>query len=117
MEKLLFELFSECSIRENFQIYCPGCGGTRAVVELLQLHFWKSFCYNPIPIGILVDFLINIITISMEKYQGEKYKYIRIHIRSKQAVLMVLFLFFVVRNLLLYGYGIDMLGDLRGKVL
>ena len=27
--------------------YCPGCGGTRAVRELLRGHTFKSFLYHP----------------------------------------------------------------------
>lgn len=32
-----------CSFKTKFHIYCPGCGGTRALKALLQFHPIKSF--------------------------------------------------------------------------
>lgn len=33
--------------------YCPGCGGTRALRELMRLHPVKSLLYNPMILGLL----------------------------------------------------------------
>ena len=37
-----------CVVYRLFGIYCPGCGGTRAVRFLLQGHVLKSLYYHPI---------------------------------------------------------------------
>ncbi|MCM1107306.1 MAG: DUF2752 domain-containing protein [Blautia sp.] len=37
-----------CMIHSLTGLYCPGCGGTRAVTALLQGHLLKSLFYHPI---------------------------------------------------------------------
>ena len=36
-----------CRIASRFGIYCPGCGGSRAVVALLSGRILRSFLYHP----------------------------------------------------------------------
>lgn len=36
-----------CTFYHNTGYYCPGCGGTRAVLALLHGHPFISFCYHP----------------------------------------------------------------------
>lgn len=44
-----------CIIHENFGIFCPGCGCTRALISLFQGNIIKSLYYNP---TILYSFII-----------------------------------------------------------
>ncbi len=37
-----------CLIHKWTGYYCPGCGGTRAFLELLKGHFITSFFYHPV---------------------------------------------------------------------
>lgn len=44
-----------CIWLEVFGIYCPGCGGTRAVEFFFQGHFLQALWYHPlVPYGIVV---------------------------------------------------------------
>ena len=40
----------ECPIYKTFGIYCPACGGTRAIISLANADIINSFLYNPIVI-------------------------------------------------------------------
>ncbi|MBP5153540.1 MAG: DUF2752 domain-containing protein [Lachnospiraceae bacterium] len=37
----------ECPFREFWGIYCPGCGGIRAVEHLARGDLWGSFFFHP----------------------------------------------------------------------
>ena len=37
-----------CVVYRLFGIYCPGCGGTRAVSALLTGHFGQALWYHPL---------------------------------------------------------------------
>lgn len=40
-------LFPDCAFYQKTGLYCPGCGGTRAVAALLTGHPLKSLWYHP----------------------------------------------------------------------
>lgn len=46
--KRLPGLMPPCVCRSFLGLYCPGCGGTRAVMELLDGHILRSLWYHPI---------------------------------------------------------------------
>ena len=39
-----------CPIYNYFGLFCPACGGTRAIISLLNLDLVSSILYNPIVI-------------------------------------------------------------------
>lgn len=43
-----------CIVYRLFGIYCPGCGGTRALSALLQGHFLVSAWYHPLVIYTII---------------------------------------------------------------
>lgn len=92
-------------------MYCPGCGGTRAVEALLHFDIIESFMCNPLVLYLI--FYIIAISISFIKErkikQPRKYWYFRLMLNI--SVLIVIFLIYVVRNYLLIYKGVDVLGD------
>lgn len=44
----LLRLMPPCVFRSMMGLYCPGCGGTRAVLELLRGHILQSIRYHPV---------------------------------------------------------------------
>ncbi len=105
------EIFSsECFLRTHWGIYCPGCGGTRALVALMQGKIIQSIKYNPITILFLIDFFTMSTLKEIERRNGKYYtaKFRKI---INICFLIFIFAFFIFRNFLLYGLDIDMLGD------
>lgn len=44
---VLKQLLPSCMFQKLTGFYCPGCGGTRAVLSLFKGKFLKSFKYHP----------------------------------------------------------------------
>ena len=51
-----------CPIYTHLGIYCPACGGTRAVISLLNIDLLSSIIFNPIVIYTLFFSTLYIIT-------------------------------------------------------
>lgn len=43
-----------CPVRHMTGFLCPGCGMSRALGEMVQLHFFKSILYNPLAVILAV---------------------------------------------------------------
>ena len=104
------ELFA-CRIKETFHIYCPGCGGSRALTRLLSLDIAGAFiAHPPLFVAILavleLDLRMLIAIFRNTPAVVQRYKPTLFIIFA--AALIV---YFVIRNVLLL-YGIDPLGDI-----
>lgn len=100
-----------CGIHEIFHIYCPGCGGTRALFELLHGRILSSLYYNPaILLGaILILYYEIAVVVTIIKNNGKCYYDQKC--RLVYGYLIVITLFTVIRDFMLIGMGIDMIGD------
>ena len=60
----IYNISPLCFFKENFDIYCPSCGGTRCIINLINGNILDAFLYNPfIFIIVIYLFLLNIIYI------------------------------------------------------
>ena len=100
-----------CPLHELFHLYCPGCGGTRAIFAFLQGKFWESLCLNPaIILGILLILHYEIgVILTLVKKNGKRY-YCNSMIPAILYLIIVI-IFAIVRNYLLIECGVDMLQD------
>ena len=100
-----------CAVHEVFHIYCPGCGGTRAIEALLQGHFLQSFVSNPaVILGIfLVLYYETGVIVTLVKKNGKYYYYRKMGLAI--GYLGVVLVFAVVRDWLLIAFQIDLLND------
>jgi hypothetical protein len=100
-----------CGLLTLFHIYCPGCGGTRALFSLLSGHPLQSLYYNPAVLlgAVLALYYETAVIVTLVKNNGKVYYYQKPTLVYIYVV--VIFGYTVVRDILLVGYGIDMLGN------
>lgn len=102
-----------CLFKLLTHLYCPGCGGTRALQYMLTGHFLKSLMANPSVIYCSVLFLWYYLGTAVTLITGG-----RVRIFHPSLWMLVVFLclfagFFILRNVFLVFLHVDMLGDLR----
>lgn len=90
----------KCHLFEEVGLYCPGCGGTRAILSLLQGNIIQSIKYNPIIIYTILVILFYIILKVKKKLSTE--------IESKYILIAIVvgFLVVIIRTLILDYYVI-----------
>lgn len=106
----LSEFLPGCLLSRFTGFYCPGCGGTRAVIALFQGQFVKSFFYHPLVIYVAAVggwYLIShtIEMISKGKYSiGMRYRDIYLYLAA--ALILINW---IVKNLLIFLLGLRLL--------
>lgn len=99
-----------CLMHTMTGLYCPGCGGTRAVSFLLHGDFLLSFRYHPLVPYVAVICGWFMISQTIERISRHK---IRIAMRYRDIylwiALTIVILNFILKNVLLIGWHIDLL--------
>lgn len=109
--KLIPEQLIRCSVARFLHLYCPGCGGTRAVGALLRLDILGAFRLNPfVPVaaGLFIYYDIRAaIAIARDD---------KLVVKVPTAVWIgaaaFLLIMTVARDLALVYFGYDPIGDL-----
>lgn len=85
--------------------YCPGCGAGRACYSILHGRFQDAFCYNPLMVILLPLLLLYIVarTLDWVITGGDHVDY-KISIRFLVALLILVFVYWIVRNIPVYPF-------------
>ncbi len=101
-----------CFFKEITHLYCPACGGTRAVRALLRLDLKASLFCNPIVLyGALIG-LWSVAWFVIWKFFGRKIQIFQPGLWMLYAGIVLFFGFDVIRNIGVYQFQYDYLGDL-----
>lgn len=108
--KLIVTCKVPCLLYSRYHIYCPGCGGTRAVIQLLKGHVLTSFLLHPLvlyTVVLLICYLVsNAIGILLRCRD-------KIGMKLKPgylvSALVLLIVNWVVKNIFLCGFHMDIL--------
>ncbi len=104
--------FPPCGLKTFFHLYCPGCGGTHALEELLRLHPVRSFLYNPLVLYMAVCLIYYYVKFVVQLVKQHGNAFFSIYLGFLWAFLIIMVLFCIIRNILLVRYGVDYLGEL-----
>lgn len=99
----------ECVWWKYFGIYCPGCGGTRAVHALFHFQLLKSAYYHPFVPYMAVGGGWYMLSHTIGIVSKGRWKGIRFHNWYVILALVILVLQFILKNVLLLGFGIHTL--------
>ena len=102
--------FPPCLFHWLTGYYCPGCGGTRAVLALLRGHFLRSFLYHPLVPYTAFALSWLLLSCAAEKLAGRP---LPLHFPRRPAwlwtALAIVVVNCAVKNLALW-WGVDLLG-------
>lgn len=100
-----------CLMHDVFFLYCPLCGGTRAIAALLRLDFFAALRYNAFVTAVClaalaVDVAAWICFFRRRFFRPQLPRWVPI------MGILAFFGYWILRNWLMIAYGIDPTGDL-----
>lgn len=108
--------FGGCLIKKALHIYCPGCGGTRAMLSLLKFDLTSSLRQNPLVLLLLLIAIyyeaVALCVIVTGREPSNKVK--KISATLPYIFVFTVIIYFAGRNIALIVWGIDPLGDIIG---
>ncbi len=100
------EEIAGCVMLRVSGLYCPGCGGTRAVVSLLRGNLIQSVMYHPAVLYGVVLFLVYFISQTLMRLTKGKVKGLSMKPCYLYILLGIIAVNFIVRNVLVLAFGI-----------
>lgn len=97
-----------CFFSTFLGLYCPGCGGTRALSALLHGHFLKALWYHPFIPYFAVVYLGFLLTQGLQRLGVKGIRGWKFHYWYLWAGLAILAINWVVKNILRLKFGILM---------
>lgn len=95
-----------CVFSTYLQVYCPGCGGTRAVEAFLHGRILESVWCHPIVLYTVIVFGGFMLTQSLERLGVRQIRGWRFHDWHLYGAVVVLICNFLLKNLLRWILGI-----------
>ena len=95
-----------CSLNSNYGLYCPGCGGTRAVDYLLHGQFILSTWYHPVVPYVAVYFNCYVISHSLNILTNGKCKAMAFRPVYFYVMIAIILIQWIVKNTIVIFAGI-----------
>lgn len=101
--------FPPCLFYQYFGVYCPGCGGSRAVKALFSGDIVTSLFYHPFVLYTAVVFGVFMISQTLEIVSSGRIRGIRFHPWFLYAGLFMIVINCLIKNILKICFGIPSL--------
>lgn len=95
-----------CVFLSVLGIYCPGCGGTRAVEALIHGKLLLSVWYHPLVPYSVIIFVGFMVTQTLERLHIGKIKGWKFHNWYVYIALVIVAGNWILKNILMLGFGI-----------
>jgi len=105
------KLMMGCFFKDALHLYCPLCGGTRAVEALSRFDFTEALAYNAAVVAFVI-FLIVWDVACLIRLLLKKERWWTLPKKTWWVIVAVFLGYTLVRNLLMVFCGIDSIGDL-----
>lgn len=102
-----------CMMHDFLHLYCPACGGTRAVRAILSFDFLTALKCNPAVLLTFIYFIYYDICAFVNIIRKKEKVIRRIHPFAPISLLVVFIGFGILRNVLMVYFNIDFIGDFR----
>jgi hypothetical protein len=102
------DLVSPCVIFTHFHVYCPGCGGTRAVLSLCRGKILESLWYHPlVPYGAAV-YVLYMGSHTLDILSHGMIRGLKFRAGYLWTALILMIGNVILKNVLLLGFGITL---------
>ncbi len=98
--------FRGCIWDMVFGIYCPGCGGTRAIGALLKGEILTSFWYHPVVVYSIILYVIFMVSQLLALISRGRIRGIRFHSWYLYVALIIVVVNCLAKNYLRIRHGI-----------
>ena len=107
----LTPLVSGCVIHDRLFVYCPLCGGTRALTALLRFDLLAAFRFNFF-VAFTAVLAVVLDLIALIRLLRGKERLLILPNWGWVALALFMIVYAVLRNYLMIAHGIDPVGDL-----
>jgi hypothetical protein len=96
------QFFGVCIFYKVTGLYCPGCGSTRAMHQLLHGHIVKAFGYNPLLVSLLPFLGYAVLSVVLNFVSGRRLPEFFFRPVIIWIVVGCIFAFWILRNIPIY---------------
>lgn len=90
-------------------LYCPGCGGTRALRAIIHGELLLSLQYHPLVLYTVVMIAVELLSLSVARITKNPRWYLGHEMLFVYIAVVILLANWIIKNVLLVAFGIDLL--------